>query len=617
MNTTFITWYDSTYGLGFVKNILAAFYLGHCKTRKGTKINKKQVEQVKLEEAFDETPGGKPFPFSQVYVLHVSDEVQYRISSRKDKSTLNFIQSEIEQHFTTTDLDEKWRSIYEKGLSLKDELAFIRQNFPEDAETMVQQLWRRINYYPFQDQWYWLTEISNLKHYRESFLLEKVDVTLRGDKPVTHLRNLPEVASAMTNWMTHFNEQTPDSRCFINVSQGNKELITAWYLLNERNYLPEDTIFFQSVLDKEHYPAEYRFRPIDFHTVDKDIFQTLPTPRIYEKARSPKRKAAQLMLPEYIKLGFAIHITGPRGTGKTKLMEDYSGRLVSGTGKTRLMEDYSGKSVESVPCELLNDETYYRDSFLGKKGTPGLLKKANNRILFLDDLHMLDKKRQLQLLTVLATDEKNQLKNYEVAPTTKITLVTASNYPLTELKQILHADFYDRVIQLVIDIPSLADAHEDRKNDWETMWRHLQFDKHTESPKPCPESHELIRWLKSLDLPGNFRDLQRIAISYKAWIDFPTDLKKYYPEIKSALEFAKQEYEKQLSLNQASEYHPFNQHTSLKEMKSNFHRSLAEWANKEFKSDQKAAEHFQSLDKDEKINRARLSDWRHGKFSKQ
>jgi len=301
------------------------------------------------------------------------------------------------------------------------------------------------------------------------------------------------------------------------------------------------------------------------------------------------------MLSSYLNLGFAVLVLGPRGTGKT-----------------RLLDNYSQKDVISVSCERLNDEAFFRSEFVGKKGSPGLLAKAHKDILFLDDLHLLSRDRQLELLPLLATDEKNQLKNY-LDGKTKITLVGASNVSLEELRdQYLHPDFYDRVAQLILDVPSLAEAHEDREADWEAIWKQLGF------ADNCPKQPALMRWLRELELPGNFRDLQRIAMAYQAWKGFDNELKKLFKGqgVDSPLMFAKQEYKKQQAQESRSSGYSFDKHTPLKEMERRFHQELATWAHKTFGSDQKAAVHFKQLDPDGGVTRVSLNKWRNGKYGR-
>ncbi len=217
----------------------------------------------------------------------------------------------------------------------------------------------------------------------------------------------------------------------------------------------------------------------------------------------------------------------------------------------------------------------------------------------------------MELLPLLATDENNHLKNY-LNGKTKITLVGASNTTLEELRdECLHPDFYDRIAQLILQVPPLADAPEDREADWKAIWKQLQF---TET---CPQSPELLRWLKQLELPGNFRDLQRIAMSYRAWDTFPPELKRLYQGIQSALAFAQQEYKKQQSPDKQPTAYPFDRNTPLQQMKRDFHQALATWAHATFSSDQKAVDHFQALDPAEKVNRVSINNWRLGKYGSQ
>ena len=128
MKATYITWFDATYGLGFLKNTLAAFYRGDIKTRRGPKIKKDKADQRSLEKTFDPKPEEgqtNKFPFDRVYVLHVEQTVMNHLTSPRRKSANLFRPSEIERGFTTEALEHKWEEVYRQELSLQKELVFI------------------------------------------------------------------------------------------------------------------------------------------------------------------------------------------------------------------------------------------------------------------------------------------------------------------------------------------------------------------------------------------------------------------------------------------------------------------------------------------------------------
>ena len=117
-------------------------------------------------------------------------------------------------------------------------------------------------------------------------------------------------------------------------------------------------------------------------------------------------------------------------------------------------------------------------------------------------------------MKTLQTDEENRMSIRRLGDTKEIKiscrLIFATNRTIAELKKDLLPDFYDRIVQHVITIPALRETEEDRVDDWKKIWNNLKF----KGNPPVPTDNNLIKWLKSLQLYGNYRDLQKIAIYY-------------------------------------------------------------------------------------------------------
>ena len=150
-------------------------------------------------------------------------------------------------------------------------------------------------------------------------------------------------------------------------------------------------------------------------------------------------------------------------------------------------------------------------------------------------------------MKALQTDSNNNFKFRRLGgmeeEETKFIAVFASNLPLDELKNALLPDFYDRIAQLIIELPPLRHTPEDREKDWETVWQQLKFDTLGFS---VPREKELINWIKEQMLYGNYRDLQKIAIYYKSFLELPDEAKKL-EKCYSAFEFASKQYNKYYS----------------------------------------------------------------------
>ena len=146
----------------------------------------------------------------------------------------------------------------------------------------------------------------------------------------------------------------------------------------------------------------------------------------------------------------------------------------------------------------------------------GHLAQANRGILFLDEVQDLPQAIQRKLVRVF----QDRSRRYRPAGSEKeesadIELVCASNLPMTELRNRLDADLFDRLSHLVVCVPPLRECREDIHDDWLRVWRESR--RSNDLPHDAPWSDELECALKQSALPGNLRDLQRLALLVMAW----------------------------------------------------------------------------------------------------
>ena len=190
-----------------------------------------------------------------------------------------------------------------------------------------------------------------------------------------------------------------------------------------------------------------------------------------------------------------------------------------------------------------------------KDGSDGLIKHAEDGVLFLDEIHHLSKVMQAKLMKAFQTDSENNFRIRPVGAKKEIVvknvkLVFATNHTIEQLKDDLLPDFYDRIVQYVVEIPPLRDTREDLKNDCKAVFNYLyplSKDKGSEKfSRELPE--ELLKWIKKLELKGNYRDLQNIIRYYHIFEDFDEDLRKEVcGELKikcNAIDFVKYNYKK-------------------------------------------------------------------------
>ena len=281
----------------------------------------------------------------------------------------------------------------------------------------------------------------------------------------------------------------------------------AWYYLAWKGIkLKNATFLFCKTLEKE---AGKRFPDFAIEEADKSIIHNLSNP-IPPRWESKDRQDVKRWLKAHLECGdnFCILLLGPRGSGKTHSIEE-------------LCDDLK-KDVISANCANFSDPTIARSELFGHaKGAftganakkKGLFERAHGKILFLDEIHHLDKTTRHMLLTALQTNKKGDFSftplGADESIESKFQLVIGSNLQLEELKQKLELDFFDRISQRILIMPALD------KNEvlevWSDVWDNMKFN--GEGPRNPIDEKPFKEWLIDQRLPGNFRDLERIAIT--------------------------------------------------------------------------------------------------------
>lgn len=303
----------------------------------------------------------------------------------------------------------------------------------------------------------------------------------------------------------------------VNVSPGTPAMHSVWLLLHAGGAFPEGTRLWSSQLSRE--TKRTRIDPVDFSltTYLAEIHRHAridPDLAIYEpEARSFARRTAFEHLKRYAGVfGAPLLILGERGTGKTRLIETFVTTL-----KGR-------EKVVTLPCGGL-DSTLAESLLFGhRKGSftgaaidrPGLLAEANGGVLFLDEVQDLPKAAQRKLVRVFQ-DRRRRYRpvGSDREESVDVELVCASNLPVAELRDRLDADLFDRLSHLAVIVPPLRECREDVEEDWGRVWRELR--QREDLQADAPWSRELEQTLRHHALPGNLRDLQRLAVLCMAW----------------------------------------------------------------------------------------------------
>lgn len=371
-------------------------------------------------------------------------------------------------------------------------------------------------------------------------------------------------------------------RLYINVSPGTPQMHVAWLMLNASGFLPPDTQLWATQYDREK--KRQRLEKINFkpRTYLSEILQQnsrpLPGPEANPNdVQSSARKAAIDRLEMYAAIQAPLLILGERGVGKSTLIRKHL--------HERIAPD---QPYRELACGTFHEELFRSELFGYKKGAftgaaadkSGILTAfKDGGILFLDEIHDLSRPLQRELIQVLQTGQFYPIGS-DQPETARFRLITASNRSLAELSQpdCLAPDFFDRIAHVEVTIPPLRDTREDLPHFWKEVWKH--------SAQGDPLWHDrLHRFLQRHPLPGNFRDLQRLAARIYA---FHQSLKDNTKAIEQGI--ADFEAFQQALSAPADAAGYFIEGATFKQMEGRFRRDLVQWAEKTYGNLDAAAE---------------------------
>lgn len=308
-----------------------------------------------------------------------------------------------------------------------------------------------------------------------------------------------------------------DWQWHVNVSPGTPAMHAVWLVLHAGGAFPPETRLWSSQFDpktKRTRIDEVEFGVTTYLAEIRRFARTQGEIAVYDvQAASPARKQALEQLRRYASVpGAPLLLLGERGVGKTRLVETFIATL-----KQR-------QPVVTVPCGGLDSALAESALFGHTKGAftgavsarAGFLKQAHGGILFLDEVQDLPQTAQRKLVRTLQ-DRRRRFRavGCDEETTADFDLVCASNLDLPALRERLDADFFDRLSQLIVTVPPLRLCREDLQGDWRRVWQEMRADIATANEAPWNET--LRNTLEGSPLPGNLRDLQRLALLLRAW----------------------------------------------------------------------------------------------------
>jgi DNA-binding NtrC family response regulator len=316
----------------------------------------------------------------------------------------------------------------------------------------------------------------------------------------------------------------------VHVSPGTPSMHTVWVLMAETGFIDAPFRLVKSFRQEDRHQGRPLVNPVHvgIDTFYKRYQETRPRTvstqdevirwdpaRFRSEALARVFREAQRVAP----LKVPVLILGERGTGKTTLASWI--RAASPYRKASLDEAWPAIACGQYTSETMRTELfgYRKGAFTGAdRDRDGLLHAANGDTLFLDELG--DISHDLQRLLIKAVEEgRFQRLGSTDFETTDFRLITATNLPVSELAQRIDPDFLDRVRAFELRLPPIRDIPEELDWMWDAVLtgaaRRAQVNRRYAS-LPEKERTRLLAALRTHPLPGNIRDLFRVAWRFLA-----------------------------------------------------------------------------------------------------
>lgn len=348
--------------------------------------------------------------------------------------------------------------------------------------------------------------------------------------PTNHL----EIFIFTAEKLTHIRRENEKAEIIVNISPGTPAAQTALLLALQAQFAGNNVCAYQGTpITKRRDPSDVAHK-VQWNLL-AEIAAAAPKDSLsitaqwdIDHARSHSFRAVSSLIQQYGGVPFPVLVIGERGTGKTEIARRLRKKFLE--WKSRESQEwnfhlncaeYQGSDGNTLRSALFGHE---KGSFTGaEKERKGLLEEANDDCVFLDEIHLMD--RQAQGLLLLALQRKGSFRRLGGSKPIEANfrLIAATNRSRDDLRESLAPDFFDRISDLVIELPSLRDCREDLGD----IWRSVVFNACAEFVERDatrvlggvdklyaefqPHQAEIEKAIRSMLLPGNFRDLEKLA----------------------------------------------------------------------------------------------------------
>lgn len=326
--------------------------------------------------------------------------------------------------------------------------------------------------------------------------------------------------------------ENPGAHIYVHLSPGTPAMHAIWLVLGATGLVEGPLTLIQGIPAEKRRPGGApieavsvevdswlrRFRATRPRDVGAEDDGQLWDPSDFSEG-SPMRSVL-LQLQEWADLRAPVLLIGERGTGKSTLAN-----FLRSMGPFQRRTPHGQVVAEwpAVVCgQLRGDAQMARSELFGhRKGAftgadrdrEGLIEQADGDCLFLDEIADLDRDTQRLLMAALEGRGFHRLGDPKRLHAS-FRLICATNRDLTELAGgVLDPDFFDRIAVFTLRVPSLRECKDDLPVFWRAVIHRVvgasgvSVD-HVEELAGDPT---LLGALRASPLPGNLRDLQRVA----------------------------------------------------------------------------------------------------------